>query len=87
MSATLFGRGVMAQVGARQRAEATDKAITALRTEMAETRGVVTTVRALEARLQATERKAAALEAELEKLKVAAAASAAAASPAPASTT
>ncbi len=74
MSSTLFGRGVMSQVGERQRAEATDKAITTLRAEVTEVRGLSTLVRALEARLQAAERKTAVLEAELEKVKTAAAA-------------
>ena len=73
MSATLFGRGVMAQVGGRQRAEATDKAITTLRAELAAVQPLVTHVRVLEARIQATEQKVASLEAELVRVKAAAA--------------
>ena len=75
MSATLFGRGVMAQVGGRQRAEATDKAISSLRTEIASLQYLQmlpTQVRALEARLQATEQKVTSLEAELASVKAAA---------------
>jgi len=69
MSATLFGRGVMTQVGGRQRAEATDKAISTLRAELAAVQPLVTHVRVLEARLQAMEHKVASLEAELVRVK------------------
>ncbi len=74
MSATLFGRGVMTQVGGRQRAEATDNAIKALRTELAAVSGLTTQIRILEARLMATERKVATLEADLAKANAAIAA-------------
>ncbi len=83
MSATLFGRGVMTQVGGRQRAEATEKAISTLRAELAELATLPTQMRAMEARLQASDRKVAALEAEVDRLKAAAAAPA----PAPAAST
>lgn len=69
MSATLFGRGVMTQTGSRQRAEATDRAISTLRTELAAVQPLVAHVRVLEARLQATEHKVSVLESELTKLK------------------
>lgn len=69
MSATLFGRGVMAQVGGRQRAEATDKALSTLRAELAAVQPLVAHVRILEARIQATEHKVASLEAELARVK------------------
>jgi hypothetical protein len=72
MSATLFGRGVMTQVGGRQRAEATDKAISTLRAELAMLAALPTQMRAMEARLQASDRKVAALEAEVDRLKTAA---------------
>ncbi len=81
MSATLFGRGVMTQVGGRQRAEATDRALAALRAELLEVKTLPTQVRVLEARLQAAETKATALEVEVQRLKAAAAAA-----PVPAST-
>jgi hypothetical protein len=62
----------MAQVGGRQRAEATDKALTTLRAELAAVQPLVTHVRVLEARIQATEGKVASLEAELARVKAAA---------------
>lgn len=84
MSAVLFGRGSMTQTGSRQRAEATDKAITALRAELAAVQPLVTHVRVLEARLQATEHKVASLEAELARVKASVTSAAAAATtPAP----
>ena len=74
MSATLFGRGVMTQVGGRQRAEATDNAIKAIRAEITVLQTLATQVRILEARLQATERKVVTLEADLAKVSSAVAA-------------
>jgi predicted RNase H-like nuclease (RuvC/YqgF family) len=72
----------MTQIGGRQRAEATEKALTAIRTEMAELRTLPNVVRimdarnsALEARLAAAERKVATLETELAKVQAAATAS------------
>ena len=73
MSATLFGRGVMTQVGGRQRAEATERALAALRTELATLSSLPNQMRVLEARLQAAETKATALDAEVQRLKTAAA--------------
>jgi hypothetical protein len=67
MSATLFGRGVMTQVGGRRRAEATDSAITALRTELAELRALPTIVRGLDTRLQAADRRIATLETQAQE--------------------
>jgi hypothetical protein len=67
MSATLFGRGVMTQIGSRRRAEATDSAITAMRTELAELRALPTVIRSLDARLQAADRRIAALEAQAQE--------------------
>lgn len=69
MSATLFARGVMTQTGGRQRAEATDRAISTLRAELASVQPLIAQVRVLEARLQASEHKIAVLESELTKLK------------------
>lgn len=74
MSAVLFGRGSMTQTGSRQRAEATDNAIKTLRAELAAVSGLTTQIRILEARLMATERKVATLEADLAKANAAIAA-------------
>jgi hypothetical protein len=84
MSATLFGRGVMTQVGGRQRAEATDRAISSLRAEMTTLSVLPSQMRALEARLQIAERKVATLEADMHRLKTTATATATAPAPAPA---
>jgi hypothetical protein len=59
----------MTQTGGRQRAEATDRAISTLRAELASVQPLIAQVRVLEARLQASEHKIAVLESELTKLK------------------
>lgn len=72
MSSTLFGGGVMTQVGVGQRTEATEKAIKEIRTELASLRSLPTQIRSLEAILQNVERKLTALETEVSSLKASA---------------